>query len=79
MSKFKSDFLRTLDERGYIHQISDPEGLEHELVVNYTPDAPLVAEHPEIPAEHALQGFEGVRAYSADPERSKSAWLRATM
>src|SRR5690606_10229635 len=28
MSKFKSEFLRTLDERGYIHQISDPEGLD---------------------------------------------------
>ncbi len=28
MSTFKSDFLRTLDERGFIHQISDPEGLD---------------------------------------------------
>ena len=28
MSKFKSDFLRVLDERGFIHQISDPEGLD---------------------------------------------------
>jgi len=28
MSRFKSDFLRTLDERGFIHQISDPEGLD---------------------------------------------------
>ncbi|MFC3705867.1 tyrosine--tRNA ligase [Devosia honganensis] len=28
MTKFKSEFLRTLDERGYIHQISDPEGLD---------------------------------------------------
>ena len=27
-------------------------------------DTPLVAEHPEIPAELALQGFDGVRAYS---------------
>jgi tyrosyl-tRNA synthetase len=25
---FKSDFLRILDERGFIHQISDPEGLD---------------------------------------------------
>ncbi len=31
---------------------------------------PLIAEHPEIPAEHALQGFAGVRAYSDDPGRS---------
>jgi tyrosyl-tRNA synthetase len=28
MSAFKSDFLRTLDQRGFIHQISDPEGLD---------------------------------------------------
>ena len=28
MIKFKSDFLRVLDERGFIHQISDPEGLD---------------------------------------------------
>ena len=28
MTSFKSDFLRTLDERGFIHQISDPEGLD---------------------------------------------------
>ena len=26
--RFKSDFLRVLDERGFIHQISDPEGLD---------------------------------------------------
>jgi tyrosyl-tRNA synthetase len=25
---FKSDFLRVLDERGFIHQVSDPEGLD---------------------------------------------------
>ena len=29
MSKFKSDFLRTLDERGFIHQISDESGLDN--------------------------------------------------
>jgi tyrosyl-tRNA synthetase len=28
MSRYKSDFLRVLDERGFIHQISDPEGLD---------------------------------------------------
>jgi glyoxalase family protein len=45
-------------------RFADPEGLEHELVVSASPDPPLIAEHPEVPAEHALQGFEGVRAYS---------------
>ena len=35
-----------------------------------TDDPPLIAEHPEVPAEHALQGFEGVRAYTAHAEGS---------
>jgi glyoxalase family protein len=42
---------------------ANPEGLQHELVVSQVGDEPLVARHPGIPAEHALQGFEGVRAY----------------
>jgi glyoxalase family protein len=49
-------------------RFADFEGLGHELVVNRTSDEPLVADHPEIPAELALQGFEGVRAYSHRPE-----------
>jgi glyoxalase family protein len=49
----------------------DPEGLEHELVVSAAADAPLSAVSPGIPAEHALQGFEGVRAYSNAPYRSE--------
>ena len=28
MTHFKSDFLHTLSERGFVHQISDPEGLD---------------------------------------------------
>ncbi|PTM43063.1 tyrosine--tRNA ligase [Bosea sp. 124] len=28
MTAFKSDFLQTLSERGFVHQISDPEGLD---------------------------------------------------
>ncbi|MGR6430703.1 tyrosine--tRNA ligase [Rhizobium sp. PAMB 3174] len=31
MSEFKSDFLRTLSERGFIHQISDESGLDELL------------------------------------------------
>jgi glyoxalase family protein len=50
---------------------ADPEGLGHELVVPVSGDAPLVARHPEIPADVALQGFEGVRAYGADPAASE--------
>jgi glyoxalase family protein len=49
----------------------DPEGLNLELRAVQTSDEPLVAEHPEIPSELALQGFDGVRAYTAQPERSR--------
>jgi glyoxalase family protein len=50
---------------------ADFEGLEHELVVETgVPDEPLRARHPEIPAEHALLGFAGVRAYSLRPAAS---------
>jgi glyoxalase family protein len=49
---------------------ADPEGLHHELTVDTSGDEPLIAEHPEIPAALALQGFAGVRAYSARPDLS---------
>ncbi|MEA2185322.1 MAG: glyoxalase family protein [Solirubrobacteraceae bacterium] len=49
---------------------ADREGLAHELVLDGSGDPRLVAEHPEVPAEHALQGFEGVRAYSGRPDGS---------
>ncbi len=56
----------------------DPEGLTHELRVVETTDEPLIANHPEIPAELALQGFHAARAYAADPDRSQ-ALLEETM
>jgi glyoxalase family protein len=56
----------------------DPEDLELELAVIETTDEPLVAEHPEIPAELALQGFDSVRVYTDDPSRS-AAFLEAGM
>jgi len=59
-------------------RFTDPEGLDHELVVGLHGDRGLAAEHPDIPAELALQGFGGVRAYSASPERS-SALLEDAM
>jgi glyoxalase family protein len=51
-------------------RFADFEGLGHELVVGSSGDEPMSAEHPEVPREFALQGFEGVRAYSAAPDRS---------
>jgi glyoxalase family protein len=50
---------------------ADPEGLTHELLIVETTDEPLIAHHPEIPAEFALQGFHAVRAYTVDPKRSE--------
>jgi tyrosyl-tRNA synthetase len=34
MAKYKSDFLNVLDQRGFIHQISDPEGLDSLAATN---------------------------------------------
>ena len=72
-------WARRLGERGVATEdvdgrlrFTDHEGLEHELLVPDVPDEPLTAEHPEIPAEHALQGFDGVCAYASDPDGSRS-------
>ena len=50
----------------------DPEGLGLELRVVQTPDKPLVAVSPDIPAEVALQGFDEVRAFTREPDRSRA-------
>ncbi|MCW3044003.1 MAG: Glyoxalase/bleomycin resistance protein/dioxygenase [Actinobacteria bacterium] len=52
-------------------EFNDPEGLGLALTVSAVADQPLIAEHPEIPGDLALQGFDGVRAYSFDPDRSR--------
>ena len=59
-------------------RFSDPEELDLELVVGDSGDEPLIADHPEVPAEFALQGFDSVRAYSFDPEASRD-FLEQTM
>ncbi|UJW73929.1 tyrosine--tRNA ligase [Rhizobium sp. SL42] len=51
MTKFKSDFLRTLDERGFIHQISDEAGLD-ELFAKETVTA-YIGFDPTAPSLHA--------------------------
>jgi glyoxalase family protein len=53
-------------------RFADPEGLEHELVVDESGDEALTAEHPDIPPEHRLRGFDGVRAYGSSPESSRT-------
>jgi glyoxalase family protein len=49
---------------------TDPEGLDLELVIDVTNDEPLRADHPDVPLEFAIRGFNGVRAYSSSPEAS---------
>jgi glyoxalase family protein len=49
----------------------DPEGLRHRLILSTVDDTPLMAEHPDVPAEHALQGFDAVRAFAAAPAASR--------
>src|SRR5688572_14716228 len=56
-------------------RFADPEGLRHALVVVDVPDAPLAAAAPDIPAEHAILGFHGVRAYASAPGREATEAL----
>ncbi len=49
-------------------RFADPEGLDHELRISAAPDAPLIATAADVPAEHALRGFDGVRAYASRPQ-----------
>jgi glyoxalase family protein len=51
-------------------RFADFEGLRHELLAVAVDDPPLAARAPDVPAEHALLGFHGVRAYAAVPARS---------
>jgi glyoxalase family protein len=43
----------------------DYDGLRFGLMVSDDGNSPLRAEHPEVPAEHAILGVEGARAYAA--------------
>ncbi|MGA9856275.1 MAG: VOC family protein [Solirubrobacteraceae bacterium] len=61
-----------LTAKGYSSQRSDSalafddyDGLRFELVVAQDGNPPLRATHPEVPAEHAILGVEGARAYIA--------------
>jgi glyoxalase family protein len=60
-----------LGEAGYTTErtddglsFADDDGLQLELVIPAQSDPPLRAAHPEIPAEHAISGIAGARAFS---------------
>lgn len=80
------DFWQTrLSDHGFASErtdgtlrFDDPEGLSYELVVDESGEEPLTASAPDIPAEHALRGIAGVRAYAGEPARS-AGLLRDTL
>src|SRR3954468_3645769 len=45
-------------------RVADPDGLTLHLVVAADGNPPLQAVHPDVPAEHAITGLEGARAYA---------------
>jgi glyoxalase family protein len=56
-------------------EFADPDGLALELVVSAPNEARLQAVHPDIPAEHALSGIAGARAYG-DPRYTETLLTR---
>lgn len=58
---------------------ADYDGLGLELVVADDGNPPLRAEHPEIPAQHAILGVEGARAYIARGVAADQALLTETL
>jgi glyoxalase family protein len=70
-ARLASEATRVARGEGVL-SFEDPEGLRQRLVVSASSDRPLVAKHPEVPAEHALQGFDAVRAFAVDPAASRS-------
>jgi glyoxalase family protein len=75
-----------LAERGYAGERSesslsfaDYDGLRFELVIADQGNPPLRAWHPDVPAEHAILGVEGARAYSARGSEADRELLTETL
>ena len=60
-------------------RFTDPDGLALELVVADDGNPPLRATHPEVPAEHAIVGVEGARAYAGAPLEADQELLTETL
>ncbi len=63
---FWAERLPDATRAGDTLRFADPDGLALELAVATSGNPPLRARHPDIPAEHAITGVEGARAYSGD-------------
>jgi glyoxalase family protein len=75
-----------LGEHGYASERSshglkfaDYDGLGLELVVADPENPPLQASHPEVPAEHAITGVEGARAFIGRPLEADAELLTETL
>ena len=75
-----------LAARGYASQrgedsltFEDYDGLRFELVLATDSNPPLRATHPEVPAEHAILGVEGARAYIGRGPDADRALLTETL
>jgi glyoxalase family protein len=60
-------------------RFADPDGLALELVVADDGNPALRAVHPEVPAEHAILGVEGARAFAAQAPAADRALLTDTL
>jgi len=52
-------------------RFADREGLEHELALAEAADEPLTGQAPDIPADYAIQGLDGFRAFARDRDASE--------
>jgi glyoxalase family protein len=57
----------------------DDDGLRFELVVAQDGNPPLRAQHSDVPAEHAILGVEGARAYAGGPLDADAGLLTETL
>jgi glyoxalase family protein len=57
----------------------DDDGLRLELITAGDGNPPLRARHPQVPAEHAILGVEGARAYVARGAEADRELLTATL
>jgi glyoxalase family protein len=78
-------WAQRLQSKGYASErgehslrFADYDGLGLEFVVADDGNPPLIAQHPEVPPEHAILGLEGARAYGP-LERVDETFLTDTL